>query len=105
MKPSSSPNAAIGPVVGLTMPILIAALCALAGIMRRIAGAATRPPASLTTSRRDGAPFDSVPFLFVMFVLPGMLVRPGHEPGGAEKLSLGQLRREREIIAHHGIGM
>src|ERR1700683_3844035 len=61
MKPSASPKAAIGPVVGLTIPILIAALCALAGITRRIAGAATRAPAILTTSRRESA------FLFSLF--------------------------------------
>src|SRR5215471_5722313 len=55
MKLSASPKPASGPVRGLTWPILTARLCALAGMMRSTAGAATAPRPALTSVRRDSA--------------------------------------------------
>src|SRR5215471_7336023 len=55
MKPSASPNPASGPVLGLTWPILIARLCAFAGMTRSTAGAASAPMPAFTTLRRETA--------------------------------------------------
>ena len=55
MKPSASPKPASGPVLGLTWPILMTRLCALAGITRSTAGAATAPRPALTSVRRLNA--------------------------------------------------
>src|ERR1700681_468400 len=64
MKASASPKPASGPVFGLTWPILMARDCALAGMTRSTAGAATAPRAvpspALTKVRRDGRDVNSV---------------------------------------------
>jgi hypothetical protein len=52
MKPSASPKPASGPVRGLTCPILMTRLWALAGIDRSTAGAAMAPIPALTSVRR-----------------------------------------------------
>src|SRR5262245_53043412 len=53
MNGSASPNAAIGPVRGLTCPILITRDCALTGMTLRMAGAARAPRPALMTLRRS----------------------------------------------------
>src|SRR5712672_1688534 len=53
MKVSASPKPASGPVRGLTWPILMARDCALAGMTRSTAGAATAPMPALTSVRRE----------------------------------------------------
>src|SRR5262249_31113430 len=52
MKLSASPKPASGPVFGLTWPILMVRLCALAGITLSTAGAATAPMPA-TSARRE----------------------------------------------------
>src|SRR5215475_12547895 len=53
MKPSASPKPASGPVFGLTWPILMTRLWALAGITRSTAGAAMAPRPERTSIRRE----------------------------------------------------
>src|SRR5882724_6266042 len=50
---SASPKGAIGPVRGLTWPILITRDCALTGMTLRIAGAASAPRLVLMRVRRS----------------------------------------------------
>src|SRR5579872_1389040 len=52
MNGSASPKAAIGPVRGLTWPILMTRDCALAGSTRSTAGAATAPRPAAMMRRR-----------------------------------------------------
>src|SRR6266498_2786286 len=53
IKLSASPKPASGPVLGLTWPILMTRLWALAGMIRSTAGAATAPRPARTSVRRE----------------------------------------------------
>src|SRR5882762_10331430 len=93
MKVSASPKPASGPVRGLTWPILIARDCALAGMARSTAGAATAPMPTLTSVRRESGRDDesfmitSLDFSRVAFA---RLFQMLHDLGPQRRLLLGR---------------
>src|SRR5262249_3482006 len=102
MKVSASPKPASGPVRGLTWPILIARDCALAGMTRSTAGAATAPRPTLTIVRRDGRDVNSVMLTSLDW---NFLIPAARLPFGADRIVIAFIgkRTDSHVMPEYGI--